>query len=169
MSLQFHVQRLLHQKNKRTFDVQRSTLAILHTKAKTSIDKELDEIETIRDRLRQASSLVATQDVPWIVEAKPPAPPAPSPSPSPAPPAQPSEDTTYQGLVDMLKRAFPFASKEECNTTKRSAPQFMNKEAIINTIANDTELKQKYTRITKSMSKSKICDELFAMKNSKQL
>lgn len=60
-------------------------------------------------------------------------------------------------IAELMK----FRNLEECKSSKRSAPFYMSKEAIVKAIDSDKELKNAMPKGYKAKKKEEICDALF--------
>ena len=56
---------------------------------------------------------------------------------------------------------FKFRTVEECKDTKRSAPHYMSKDAIVKAIAEHEDIKAAIPKSYRSMKKEEICDALW--------
>jgi hypothetical protein len=65
-----------------------------------------------------------------------------------------------KNVKDLIKNTFTFKTKEECASQKRSQPFYESKDAIVEKISKNEELKKLMPSNYKSLSKEKICAEL---------
>lgn len=71
-----------------------------------------------------------------------------------------TEREVKDNLKNNIKKTI-FATLDECNSSKRSKPYYLNKAQIIEIIEKDPELKEKLGKAYKKMSRTELCDKLF--------
>lgn len=64
-------------------------------------------------------------------------------------------------VARLIREKFPFKSKEECVSSKRSTPFYMSKEDITKNIKSDPNIKNLMPKNYSTLSKKEICDHLF--------
>lgn len=75
-----------------------------------------------------------------------------------------SKNAAKKVILENLRRNadFPFKTKEECQSNKRSSPYYITKNDLIDTIKRNPELADAMPKNLNSLTKEKICDELFS-------
>ena len=72
-----------------------------------------------------------------------------------------TDDQIDQNVAKLIREKFPFTSKEECTSSKRTSSFYMSKEDITKNIKSDPKLKKLMPRNYSTLTKKELCDHLF--------
>ena len=85
------------------------------------------------------------------------------PEPEPEPESEPTQIPINNNIEDKQpeeQTTFPFKTKSECESSKRSKLYYMSREDIMKKIDNDNELKTKVGNNYRKLSKDELCNKL---------
>lgn len=85
---------------------------------------------------------------------------------SPRPHKKVNDTKIKQKVISNMLNEYPFnlfnfKNREECKSSSRSKPYYINKNDLVNIISNNPELSQVFPKGYKKLPKEAICDTLF--------
>ena len=116
------------------------------------LQKKLGKIYKTLSKKELCSKLLETSKIPNQPEPEPESEPTQIPINNNIEDRQPEEQTT--------QTTFPFKTKSECESSKRSKLYYMSREDIMKKIDNDNELKTKVGNNYRKLSKDELCNKL---------